>query len=790
VAGAQVLFIPDPKKLARQWSDQNAKDIWIYKVSLQAFNRDEFLRNYKGEYLTEADLFLAEFYFLKGDSQLPGAQLPQGTEQLTYIVDNNVDDNVDNNVDNNKKNNEKNLTPLLPINPKLLNYFSATELNEILELQPVVIDSRSGVSVTIKLPLSGGTYKVTKQYAIAKENAIETEAIPFLELWPNFEFDVKSKSDKSDKSDKPDKPAQWSEYYAFYYDDRSGDLDHKIKTRFQVVFPQVFSQAHPEKLVDFQITRLTKFPSYMICQKGHQSAAVGVILLTKPEEFNSLDPNKTWRVGVDFGTSFTHVYYQPDRGLAQPLTWDPLLLKVTNTDDNGRAAALYRYFSSPKEEDFPLATVLTTEGHRGNTIPIFDGRIYIPEDISNFDSTQEHIETELKWRTGDIPYKELFLKHLALVIAAEAAKNGVRKIEWTISYPTAFSNNYKRIYEATWANIINELGQKTGMTHHCLPKQKGRYYRSESIALAHYFESAEKQSLGYTTCIDLGGGTADISIWQKNSIIHQCSIKLGGRLLFSQFIKPKFLEEVIKYDPKNADKANDDQSEVKISDEEAKGEEKFSAKVDTALRRKSEQWLKDKRKTEPINTDGNKSITEFGEIIQGAAIGIAGLYYYLGIILKGLFEEKKTASLKITPVLIGGNGSRLLHWLDSGGKFTQNSDINKLLSRMLSAGAGIDDIQQETETRLSKQPKAEVACGLVADQQHTQLTGMNAEDENKVFAGEQCKVTGKANEIITVEANQRISFPKIVNKFEVSELTNLEAFLTAFDNSVEQLKMK
>ena len=47
-----------------------------------------------------------------------------------------------------------------------------------------------------------------------------------------------------------------------------------------------------------------------------------------------------------------------------------------------------------------------------------------------------------------------------------------------------------------------------------------------------------------TTCIDMGGGTSDISIWQNDKLLHQCSVQLAGRDLFSQFVEmnPKFLK--------------------------------------------------------------------------------------------------------------------------------------------------------------------------------------------------------------------------------------------------------
>ncbi|MEM9543018.1 MAG: hypothetical protein AAGA60_26445 [Cyanobacteria bacterium P01_E01_bin.42] len=727
-----VLFIPDRERLIQQWRFQDPKDIWIYDSSLLAFNQDEFFRKYEGEYLTEADLFLETFHFIKKANKLPGAQLPTGAKNLIYDVEGKKED----------------LTPLLPINSKLLNYFTPEELNEILELQPIVMGSQSGVRVSITLPLSGGQYKVEKDYVIAEANAIED--IPFLELWPNFKTSPEF--------------SQWREYYAFYYDDR---LDKKNQTSFQILFPKGVNEVHPPELVDFQITRLEEFPSFLICQTGNQAEMIGIILLKTPPKIGLEDPQKTWRVGVDFGTSFTHVYYKPNRrGVSKPLTWSPLLLQVTDTPEASRRDALYNYFISPKQQNFPLATVLTTQGNKGTTKPIFDGRIHIPEDIIKFDPQKEHIETNLKWQSDDIPYKELFLKHLALVIAAEAAQNHVRKIEWTISYPTAFSPRYKSIYRAKWNQILQNLEVQTGMNHQWLAKEKGRSYRSESITLAHYFESEENQPLAYTTCIDLGGGTADISIWRGEKIIHQCSIELGGRLLFSQFVKrkPEFLQENFSLD---------------ISQQEAQSESKsaarFYAKLDAVLLAEGQKWLETERALLEDSPD-------LEEIIQGAAIGIAGLYYYVGIVLRGLDLEEKSDRQEITPVLIGGNGSRLLHWLDAGGQFSNYSEVNRLLSRMMSQGSGFNDTRQDT--RLSEKPKAEVACGLVADQNETRLRGLDVDDESEVFAGEVCQVNGEP-----IDTYERIRLPDNIYKFEVINLSTLQTFLDDFHQALKKLKI-
>jgi len=98
------------------------------------------------------------------------------------------------------------------------------------------------------------------------------------------------------------------------------------------------------------------------------------------------------------------------------------------------------------------------------------------------------------------------------------------------------------------------------------------------------------------------------------------------------------------------------------------------------------------------------------------SLGMAGLYYYVGILLSALHQEDKYRRNLITPVYIGGNGSRLFHWLDDTERFGSYSEVNELFSRMLSLGSGFEDT--EVRTQLSKKPGDEIACGLVLN--HTQ----------------------------------------------------------------------
>ncbi|MGL4501226.1 MAG: hypothetical protein ACRCU2_19295, partial [Planktothrix sp.] len=691
-------------------------------------NLEEFKKKYnreKEDYLYVSEIFSDKFYFIEGGNQLPGGLMPKGYEEVAY---------------SDVEGKEHHLTPLLPINPKLLNYFTPEELIGKIELKPAIIGEESGVRVSLDLPLSGGDYLIHRDYLISENQALT--ALPFLEVWPNF------------------KAAEWQEYYAFYSFTKLGETQ---KT-FRVQFPNL-EAAHPPILKEFQLNRLTGFPGFLTCQdEENPSLTLGLILLKTPPVVGDGDPNKTWTVGVDFGTSFTNVYYSINN-VARPLSLSALNLQVTATSGATRSVLLYDYFFWPAPQEFPLATVLTTKGSRGGQQRIFDGRIYIPEseNLEGFDPCNDDIKTNLNWEQNNFHDNQRFLEHLALYIAAQAAINQVRRLEWTISYPSSFSPRDNNLYRAYWQRIIQDLPAKTGLQSVPLDPRRGNYYRSESNAFAHYFEAQEGKDLLYTTCINMGGGASDISIWLGRRLIHQCSVLLAGNLLFSQFIKqkPQFFQQQFGIDI------------VKLAG--GTKEAAFYAKLNAVLSGKGEMWLRNQRSFMDDDPD-------LQYILQRTAIGISGLYYYVGLILKSLEIKGTYNRQQNTPVYIGGNASHIFKWLAPSGMFDSQFEVYRLFSRMLSKGSGFADTQEPTV--LSSRPKAEVACGLVLDQRQTRLIGLDDDNED-LFPGEDCYVNGTFQSWA-----DPLKLPENVQTFEIRELPNLTSFLDEFHQALTDLRIR
>ena len=728
------------ESIADYWGEAK-QNIWVHQDKTLASLNLEDLKNGNivwddVRWITPQDLFLEELTFIDLEDALPGAILPKTNQPITF-------------------NNEK-ITPLIPLNPILLDYFTPEDLINKIQLEPFNDINGQGIRLTISIPLSGTTnanqsqnFRLRKDYILKEENAIKY--LPVLSVWPNF------------------RATNWQNYYTFYYDGDYGD------ETFRVYFSQTNQQPRtfqaPNGTGNYQLCTLSEMPTHVVCKDSYYQN-IGLILLATPPEIN---PRGSWRVGVDFGTSFSNIYARAENSGDFPLDINKnLQLNITESTIATRLPALRDSFIPaqflPEDHPLPLCTVLTTKNgniDEDELQPILDGRIYVP-DPTDFDPSQQWIKLDLKW--SNIKYSKAFLRHLSLHISALATQAGIDTIEWCVSYPSAFSKTSLTTFHRNWEEITQELSPKTGINYSCPNINDTQRFCTESVALAQYFNDKEKHPLVRTTCIDMGGGTSDISIWENRQIVYQCSILFAGRNIFSEILatNPSYTTKLMK--------------EFTSNDWNDLGEYSVMTNIDVALRHKAEQWLNKKR----IYKNDDEY---FQRLLSLTALGVAGIYYYVGLILKVLHEQGKYSQKQITPVYVGGNASRFLHWLSPTGKYDTNTEFNKLLSYMLSKGSGFDDTDEKT--RLSDRPKHEVACGLVLSQ--TELTGTTENTETKPIAGEKYYVEyNDDDEEFKVENSWDSSFQLEGNitDFKIPSLDHLENFLYEFNTGIKNLNIE
>ncbi|MEM8780328.1 MAG: hypothetical protein AAGF26_15950, partial [Cyanobacteria bacterium P01_G01_bin.49] len=729
--------------LAKAWN-KKPQDIWIYEgktlASLKPEEIPELKTRWQGKVILyrKEDLFLPELYFIELEEGLPGGFLPS-LENSDRLYFNNLP-----------------VTPLLPLNSLLLDYLSSKDL--LNKLQFEALEGKSNqVRLTLDLPLSGvdlgqtsQSYHLYKDYELKAENSLGNQ-LPILQIWPDF------------------KAEGWKEYYGFYYDAELEDAT------FQVSFPTPkLTNSFNQGLGKYQIAQLDEFPESINCFTVDHDL-IGLILLKTPR---TVQLRSKWHVGVDFGTSFTNVYVS-SKDRPEPLKLENLQRKITNSDQETRLNVLFENFIPtdfiPQSKPLPLSTVLTTRPYRYNKIsfqkklrPILDGRIYIPDNL-RFKPREEWMKTNLNWEPENAPFTELFLRHLALHISALAANAGAKEIEWFISYPITFSQMDRPRYSRLWKEITKEL-QKTTRVQQYSSEPNSKNFKSETVAFAQYFRDYEDLDLVYTTCIDLEEKKSDIAIWEDNNLLHQCSVQLAGRDIFSQFLEKnsQFIIKRFGVDPSNW------KNLVK---------REFNTKLDVWLRLESDNWLKNHR---TLLTEAK----DLQELVTLMSMSIAGLYYYVGILLKVLYQEGKYKRGRITPVYLGGSSCGFLNWLDDTGTFTKKSEINQFLSRMLSAGSGFEDTEQLTY--LSKNSGDEIACGLVL--KNTKLKEMNTQFKDLLIVGETCVVKTLSKDNTKMRCQTLTSYSRLevkgdvnITEFKISELVEIPSFLYEFHKALKDL---
>ena len=586
------------------------------------------------------------------------------------------------------------VTPILPIAKELLNDFSVDELSQRITFKttPVGIE----VSLQIPSPDGGPDFSISRVYVNKKDGdvpifdkheIVKIPHLPVLEIWPNF------------------RTPGWKVYYTYF---NKAQQD----TFYAEPFPTAGS---PE---DMQITKTSAFPEAMICK--YKSEDAGFLFIEAPTE-KVPDAAKTWNVGIDFGTSSTTVYKTelPDGGPSAPVTLKDRLLQIT--DSQALRTAVQNDFLSDRDEETPLFSLFQENSigipPKNGIKPLEDGRIYFVFEDSEL---QGNVFSNLKWSALAVDRKrtQAYLEQICLQCAAEAAANSVSEINWRFSYPIAFSNTDTANFGAICKTAVNNIGETSFQIANVS-------IETESIVTAKFFGGKFGGFADGAVCIDIGGETSDISIWQDNTLCWQTSVRFAGRHIFLDLLKhkPSLLPD-------------------------------FSADPgDTTFYSRADIWI-----DKSLNNSQQSLSLDFGihegeirdtPFIPLIALGVSGLFYYVGLLLRYLGSDNSTDFEPTMPnVYIGGNGSRILHWL-ANGEFKPDSYSCGHLKDILLAASGFDS-ERYFDLEITPNPKHEAAAGLVDEETILKST----ERQFHFLAGEVFTENGKNKawtELLTAE---------------------------------------
>ena len=578
------------------------------------------------------------------------------------------------------------LTPILPVKRELLELFTAEEISARLS----ITDDEENFYVHFDFPLSGVDnrgvdFRRTKTYPKRELIYIDRE-VPVAELWPNF------------------RRAGWTDYFLYYENFQAQSDDDRLAEDIFFVAP--FGQ---EKILANRFTqKLDAFPDALICtynpppHVARQPFEIGAILLAKPKLVEA-DISLTRKISVDFGTSSTMIFFADNDGQPQPLKLSPQLYKVT--ESGGARAQTFRHFipsQMPERADGSFLSVF----HLLNTAavkeirPLVDGHVFLlsSENTRVFEKFAAHIDANLKWADDDFQRRKTaaYIAQICLQAAAQAQADGASQVEWNFSYPTAFSQ-----------------AQKTSFMQICREVVGNATFWAESKAAAYHFNTLDGKAGNFAQgaiCVDIGAGTTDISVvsGQPPRIVYHTSIRYAARQMF----KPIYDNFELFAGEKISGKFTDESQRLAV--------------IDADLRAHSEKYLADLK-----FITGREQVKN---VLQAAQFATAGLFHYLGELVKVLHDYGHYRESKIPYVFVGGNGARIFSWLTGGTELDGNIYLD-VLGKIFVAASGLE-AQKKFRLHMSSQPKIEVASGMISPRPANDDDFFDADKINREMFGD------------------------------------------------------
>jgi hypothetical protein len=423
----------------------------------------------------------------------------------------------------------------------------------------------------------------------------------------------------------------------------------------------------------FDVFEVNEPPTYIkVKYKGDYA---GFILVEQPETPQSQE-KKEWIVSIDFGTDNTIAFYRDrkEKEKKEKITPQDLTKIISRpTDENLLKSNLFNYFVPNSHIPLPLVTAYRVFDKIDEN-PLLHGNIVV--DVLELDIFG-NVKLNLKWseEPEDRYLIRAWINQFAFHIVSQAVKNGVKEIKFKFAYPTALKNEGD--YKSHFSGAIESLKKKV---ENFIQIDDNIEWETESVASAKFYDVKIFHGL---LSVDIGGGTTDISLWKKDELIKQVSIRFAGRDIFSDTLShtklgEKILQELLR-----------DKSEwINTFNKFRNNPNVFPLKLYNILK-ENENEIKGK-----ITSISGTNYFKIFRLILG--IGLLSIVYYSSKLISDVYEGNKLS------IRIGGNGSKIIYWLENGKDLIERAYKKFLKSKNINI-----DLQ------ISNEPKEEVGKGLL-----------------------------------------------------------------------------
>lgn len=608
---------------------------------------------------------------------------------------------------------------VLPFTAEILRFFTPEEIVD--RLKPSFKEENQVVRFSFTLPIINRegqrrTIRVEKVFrtrpASAEEGELVATDVPVLEVFPNY------------------LGPRWRRHYVFNSQAENFEMTPVVQGRAEIISctHDTTVDGSRTKVAITQISGDDAFPEglALVRAEGNQEK-LGLVLLERPQLRDDLE--KKWTIGVDFGTSNTNVFKNvEDEDVAEPWVFNlpRYTRRIFLSADSIRQRLMRDFFVPAEKISLPIPTILKIyKGDKKDHL-LLDYFIY----FANEYLLPTHTHSNIKWDMEERK-TEYFIRSLLFLLLIEAVAENVESAEFACSYPKAFSDTDISVLKAEWTAAFRHLledehriveSSKSMRNDRRALKIESPFFETEGVSSGFYF--ADKKTITIpeerariadaAICLDVGGGTTDISVWFDKRIVADASVMFAGqeitqplRSQSSRIREYLFSEDALV-----------------TLEEKLTAEKDFSSRLNLILRNE------EKRIPELLVKYSNTRDVLW--LRQMLALGFSTLAYYTAIlaVATDVFLRKNgtnsddslLARVEKNGINLhwGGNAAKLINWVNFGVN-DRESPPNLMLNAMFYNGLKQAEATVRNLGQLqSPGHKNEVAGGLVVMKRRSQ----------------------------------------------------------------------
>lgn len=717
---------------------------------------------------------------------------------------------------------------LLPLSPLALMLFDVADLAAAISLR----DAGGNHEISLRLPLVPDSRRgKTNQHVLTKvytDEDVSIEKYPDdLSLWPNFrvrhwkwtflhyQYNPRNElqtrfalsadflckdiaTNAQGGANRARLVAEWSSPIELSPDDRMfRGRTSEIKTASgELMMTRLRFADDPDVVGELQRLPLGAEAVFFAQREGDKGSEVPVgCCLVKWPAHHEGQANAV--VSIDFGTTNTVAYIKRGAAAPQPVTFQdrllfPIRMAQNEVEQRDELIAPYADFFPLRDQQTPLPTVAKMRRFIGGAPPnvrptaaggsdtygFSDVNFFVPAYGDNGGVTRllgwidgSDLIFGIKWSREENVRRLIrrYLRQFMLMSAAELVAEGVQpqQITWRYSYPQAFSDREAGHLQSQVLNAWREL---FGDLPDFADASPATYLQplTEGEAAFRYFTRDPEQryvAIGEILVVfDIGGGSTDVAITYKEELCWRGSFKIAGGLFFTRYLaNNRNILDRLDFTELSAYLREHTDADEKI--------------IDSFI----ELFVNDPRFAQRLD----QRYAEFAAEPEGeglrhcASVALGGLMHYVGLVIGQFVAEGRidASSLPTLTIALGGRGSTLFKQFNVGpvGK----TDLARLCM-LIPAAAGVEGFDLSTvnvQTLFSRQPKHEVARGLLVDRNRAEVDNRQAEAPplwHSAPLGEAVKVSGAST---SFDAASQIDDLIGARDIDVLELDGLSAFL-------------